>query len=260
MICYFSGTGNSLWTARELGRTLGEPVENLTKFLDRPLDCIDKLIGFVCPVYVNDLPPVVKTVLAHTTFHEDSYIFLVTTSNHGKIGFSGKSMGMAVEKAGAKLSAVFSLQMPGNAMVSSPEENEERLKAAPEQVKNIAECIRERQCNYSLSRTGFLERMMMSKPMGEKNLVDRMNKFTVRPECNGCGICASVCPLKNISIENGKPIHGNTCACCLACVHWCPKHATVVDYDMLRDRPQYTHPDVSLKDMTESGSKNKWRS
>ena len=41
MIYCFTGTGNSLWAAKELGRILKTPVEGLIKYRNMPLECPD---------------------------------------------------------------------------------------------------------------------------------------------------------------------------------------------------------------------------
>ena len=43
--------------------------------------------------------------------------------------------------------------------------------------------------------------------------------------CISCGKCVSVCPLQNITLEDGRPKwHGN-CTNCDACFHHCPRNA-----------------------------------
>lgn len=43
--------------------------------------------------------------------------------------------------------------------------------------------------------------------------------------CVGCGLCAKICPMANIMMENGRPQWGRHCALCLRCYHSCPRHA-----------------------------------
>lgn len=73
--------------------------------------------------------------------------------------------------------------------------------------------------------------------------------FEVTMDCDGCGICEKICPMQNISITEGKAIHFDTCAACCACLHWCPKHATLPTAAMLKGRTQYHHPEITLNDM-----------
>ncbi len=50
-------------------------------------------------------------------------------------------------------------------------------------------------------------------------------KFRVTGACVSCGRCASVCPLNNIHMENGRPVWKNDCTHCMACICRCPKGA-----------------------------------
>ena len=53
MIYSFSGTGNSLWAAKELGRLLQMPVESLLKYREISLNCRqENVVGFVFPTYM----------------------------------------------------------------------------------------------------------------------------------------------------------------------------------------------------------------
>jgi len=76
-------------------------------------------------------------------------------------------------------------------------------------------------------------------------LVDR--NFQCKEECNGCGICARVCPVGNIEMIDKKPVWQHHCESCYACFQWCPKdaiHGDIVEYEK-----RYHHPDVKLSDM-----------
>ena len=43
--------------------------------------------------------------------------------------------------------------------------------------------------------------------------------------CNGCGLCESLCPTGNITMEGGIPKLGTSCLLCLTCELRCPKGA-----------------------------------
>jgi Pyruvate/2-oxoacid:ferredoxin oxidoreductase delta subunit/flavodoxin len=75
-------------------------------------------------------------------------------------------------------------------------------------------------------------------------LADR--SFQVNERCNGCGICANVCPVGNIEIADGKPRWLQGCENCFACFKWCPQGAVagkIVEY-----ATRFRHPEVKLTD------------
>ena len=58
-------------------------------------------------------------------------------------------------------------------------------------------------------------------------------------KCIGCGKCEKICPMKNISINEGKAVANNRCTMCYRCINNCPKQAitllgkTVVDQSVV---------------------------
>jgi ferredoxin len=76
-------------------------------------------------------------------------------------------------------------------------------------------------------------------------LADR--SFRANEACNGCRICARVCPVGNIAMVDAKPVWQHHCETCFACYQWCPKTAIygkIVEYE----QPNH-HPDVKVSDM-----------
>jgi NAD-dependent dihydropyrimidine dehydrogenase PreA subunit len=46
--------------------------------------------------------------------------------------------------------------------------------------------------------------------------------FHTTEKCTACGLCAKICPTKNIIVTD-KPVWGDHCTQCLACIHRCPE-------------------------------------
>ena len=82
-------------------------------------------------------------------------------------------------------------------------------------------------------------------------LADR--SFCLDEKCNGCGICAKICPVGNIKMVDNKPVWQHHCETCYACFQWCPKeaiHGSIVEYEK-----RYHHPNVKIADMLRQVSK-----
>ncbi|MGN0447667.1 MAG: EFR1 family ferrodoxin [Acutalibacteraceae bacterium] len=256
MIFYFTGTGNCMWTAKKLGEKIEQPITNIVSVInDEKITVSDSIVGLVFPTYMNDIPWIVKKFLLQFHITEESYCFAVMTSNNGKSGKAARSIDQALYTNGAKLSACFDLQMPGNCIESSEKENKARLTAAPMNLNAIAENVRHRIVNFTSDGRKASENFVTGSFFYGSNSLRRLtiiNSFCVTQECTGCGLCEKVCPTHNITIENHKAIHANYCASCYACVHWCPAHATLPKFLLIRKRKQYTHPEIKLAEIIQS--------
>ena len=81
------------------------------------------------------------------------------------------------------------------------------------------------------------------------------NMFNVSDSCTGCGICAKVCPAKNITLSDGRPVFRHRCEHCIACVHCCP--AAAIDYGKSKGRARYVHPEVGVNGLIEFWNRDK---
>ena len=71
--------------------------------------------------------------------------------------------------------------------------------------------------------------------------------FQSNEKCNGCGICAQICPVNNIKLVNSRPVWQHHCENCFACYIWCPSgsiHGDIVSY-----AEHYHHPNIKISDM-----------
>ncbi|MGM9695201.1 MAG: EFR1 family ferrodoxin [Alloprevotella sp.] len=236
MIYYFSGTGNSFRTARELSAALGEPLADMTAVVAEEVS--DDKVGFVFPVYAWGLPCVVEQFLqrlANANANAPRYVYAVLTCGDD-IGRTDVLLRKALRRVGWGLNAVFSLRMrntyvclPGfdtdTAEVERAKENEWRKR-----LGEVSQIIAREGCSTASD-------LIPGAMPGLKSYVLRplFNRFLISPSrfrvdekrCKHCGACAKVCPLHNISQENADrlPRWGNHCTHCLACYHVCSAHA-----------------------------------
>jgi len=71
--------------------------------------------------------------------------------------------------------------------------------------------------------------------------------FYADKNCISCGLCAKVCAVNNIRLNDGKPQWRNRCIQCGACFHHCPKNA--VQYGSLtKGKGQYLNSHVDFDD------------
>ncbi|MFC1617030.1 EFR1 family ferrodoxin [Candidatus Margulisiibacteriota bacterium] len=251
-IFYFTGTGNTLKLAKDLANEL-ENVELIKisyKMDFEQSDC--DIAGIAYPVYCFGLPNIVVNFIKQVNFKQGAYIFGL--SSYGALlTNSGKILNKKLKERGYNLSAGFAIQMPGNATtvynVPKLEKREKFYAIEQDKIKKIAEIIKNKK-TYKIETTlSFLGKLMSgisSKMMSNINSVGK--SFFIDENCDGCGICKDICPVKNIKMKDNKPEWLNKCESCLACFHWCPKFS-IQGNEKTKTRGRYHHPDIVLEDM-----------
>lgn len=250
-IYYFSGTGNSLAVSRKLEETLTEKgsIVPLAIFEYKEIIDVDTdVLGFVFPVYFMTIPNIVKYFVKKLNFKTNPYIFAIVTCN-GTPGHSLFTLNKCLNKKGKELSSGFTIDMPGNAIITPPEIEVERLKNYTTKVAEIANCINNQRTNEFEGQNN-LKNHIISSIMSTlaKKFQFSPKKYSSTSECIGCGVCEKICPVKNIKVVDKRPQWENKCANCLACFHWCPKKAVVINKFLMK-RNKYHHPEISLMDM-----------
>ena len=72
-------------------------------------------------------------------------------------------------------------------------------------------------------------------------------------KCNGCGICARVCPAGCIQMEGGYPNFKEGCLTCFGCAQWCPREAITLGRLHPAGKTKYVHPGVTVNEITVHG-------
>jgi len=246
-IFWFSGTGNSLWVAKKLAHATKAEAVNIAHTRDLETVTVeDDVIGFVFPTYLGDLPRPAKEFLLKLRTPKNAWFFAVMTSADGDSGVSFLCIDRALYARGQHLSLARNLVMPGNLLKHSAKNEKGILGDAEDELKNILWDIFHRTSDYKTENKGPGKRFVQNTPFRSPNAL--IKRFRITDDCVGCGLCTQVCPTGNITVTDGKAVHGKACANCFACRHWCPKGATVPKLKMFSKRPQYHHPAVHAKD------------
>ena len=231
MIVYMSGTGNSRRCARVLARELEDELLDAFYFI-RDGIAAEKISlkpwVFVAPTYAWQLPRVFGDFIRSGFWQgsEDAY-FVLTCG--GDIGAAAEGLQALCKEAGLRFRGVWQQKMPENylAMFSVPTKEEAaRIAAiADKRMKKAAACIREGK-DFPEKKTGLLDRVK-SGPVnrGFYRFYVRASGFRAEEGCSGCGVCAESCILGNIRLEAGKPVWGDRCTHCMACITACPQEA-----------------------------------
>lgn len=247
MILYFSGTGNSRYCAELLADRLQDRCLDSFRFIR------DGVAGeftsatpwvFVSPTYAWQPPRVFVRFLETGRFSgcRDAYFVMTCGSD---IGNPAPALRALCGRKGLDFRGVLPVVMPENyiALFQTP---------APDQALPLVEKARPR-----LRRAAA--RIAAGRPFPERRttLLDalksgpvntafyrfqvRSRAFTVSEACRSCGKCAALCPLGNIRLQGGRPLWGDACTHCMACICGCPAHA--IEYGHAsRGKPRYQCP------------------
>jgi len=227
---YFTGTGNSLAAAKQIAAELGETeLVAIASLADTPgiiAPAADRA-GIIFPVYFAGLPAMVTSFAERLRFRKGTYVFaLATFGGAGAAPALRQLDGILCQNASRGLDARFRVKMPGNyiLMYESPQGDKQKtmLAAAGTEIARIAETVR--QCQRQDLPSSIFEQLVHTLMYGW--FIGRVHKkdtaFSVTSACTGCGTCAAVCPAKNITLVDNKPVWQHRCELCCGCIHTCP--------------------------------------
>lgn len=254
---YYTGTGNSLWVARQLAAKLpdAELISlNAGKTVPEKID--SERIGIVFPVHMWGLPHRVVEFVRQMEANRDKYYFAVAL-NGGQVAATLLQLRKLMQAQGMILSAGFEICSPSNYIPwggALPVEEQKRMFGeAVKKIERIAQVISRKE-SAPIEKGPLWENIVLSSLLYKLSFpqVPKMDKkFWVDGKCNSCAICEKICPAKNIVMNAGQPVWQHRCEQCLACLQWCPKEA--IQYG--KKTPgyaRYHHPEVKLADMLHS--------
>jgi len=266
IIYYFTGTGNSLAAAKTIAAGLGDcELVSIASLRNTPGDIVPPAgrVGIVCPVYDAGLPVIVAAFAHRLSLAGTRYVFgIVTLGGAGGTSALRQLDHILKEKNSRGLSAAFDVKMPGNfPPVHRPPEGKEKdgiLASADGQLTEIAGRIQKgEQVPVGFSLFAWLIHAATYRFFsGSVHAGDK--KFSVSDSCTSCGTCAKVCPVGNITMENGRPAWQHHCELCCACLHFCPVEA--IDLHSMqgtKGRGRYRHPGLKIEDMKAQAEGNR---
>lgn len=231
MILYFSGTGNSEYAAKRIGKEIGDEAINLFAKI-RSLDFSEIHSAspwvLVTPTYAWRIPRIVQEWLENTTLVGNRNIYFVMTCG-GSIGNAGKYLEMLCHTKKLNYMGCMAVRMPENyiAMFSTPTPKE-----ALKIIRQADSVIDETALRIKNNET-FLRPAVTFQDKRNSGIINTVfypifvhaKKFYATDACISCTKCVNVCPLHNIHLENGKPVWEKNCTHCMACICHCPSEA-----------------------------------
>ncbi len=254
-IYYFTGTGNSLKIAKSLSEKLDgcELVPIAKVWKDDHLASLTEKVGFVFPLYYSGLPKIVYDFLNKIELSKSNYFFAVVT-NAGDINSTPLLQIETILNAKSKaLSAGFYILMPNNFIIGYDVHSEAHQKEFFEEaIKNVETIYKTVEINENNLGKAFFEKRRIKSEKFNKNFRDNVygydKSFYAEDTCSSCGICVKVCPVNNITLEEGIPQWKHKCQQCLACINFCPEKCIQFGDKTLKTQ-RYHHPEITVKDL-----------
>ena len=208
---------------------------------------LDRL-GFVFPTYAWAQPLMVADFFRTAVFPEqgDTYVFAVATC--GGLALNAVPQAKALLSAkGVSLNYGASLTMYKNSVLSY-KMSQDAAKLAAQSAKRAAPVIDDivsKRDKRIASLNKFLLRLHVDFM---KDIPETGSGYQVSGNCVSCGLCAAVCPAKNITLKDGRPEFQHRCERCVSCIQHCPKRA--IDYkDETQNRGRYAHPQITAGEL-----------
>lgn len=247
MVLYFSATGNTEFIAKELAkRTNDECINLLDRIKKQDFSPVysEKPFIICAPVYVCEIPRFMTKFLKKLEFTGNKNYYFVFTSG-GYCGPSGPLLKRVFSKKKMKYLGRAEFKMPRNYVASDSypmlpkEQVEERIKGAYNQLDEVATKINngEKLKARHVFLFETLITVLINPSWCKKKLTAK--DFYVKDNCLGCGKCEKLCPLNNVKMIDGKPVWGNQCTHCMACICNCPVKS--IEYgNITQNKENYT--------------------
>jgi len=267
-IYYFSGTGNSLFVARELQKRLPDStLIPMVSLLDQKVITINaETMGIVFPIHLSTAPLPVRLFTEKLDIKSANFIFAIAT----RTGYKHRAfieIDNLLKKKGRKLDAYFTLNFIDNNprfesyKVPTPEliaqiesENLSKLDAIQQLILN-RESRRDKDTDFIYQNGALIELLMplfafMAKHPGSND------DFYADSNCSGCGICEEVCLAHKIKMIADQPVWEESIKCysCRACLNYCPLQSVQIKSTRLvksytDQNGRYPHPFATINDI-----------
>ncbi len=259
VIYYYSGTGNSLSVAMQVAEKLGQTdLVSLYKLQDEakvPEEYVR--VGICTPTFFTQPPAIVKQVCEKLEILRSQKVFIISTAGGGD-GFVRVDLKNILAPKTDEPVQTFFVRMPPNHIVGFDPFADDVVQGLLDQAKEttgkIAEEIKNEAPPEEIQVPDREKLTQLSRSFNSEKGVDRDStkcEFFASDACTGCGTCVKLCKSDNITFEEGKPVWGQNCQQCMACIQWCPNKA-VRHPNVPEERKQYRNPDITLQDMLQS--------
>lgn len=268
MILLFSGTGNTRYAAEMLSRETGDSIIKINETKAEGLKLTGDRLVLMFPIYAWGPAPLMVEYfrklprqMIDDIVRRDIPVSIVCTCGD-EAGNGVEVMRSEIEKRGLTLAGAWTIIMPNVYIllpgfnVDSTELAERKLDSAVGRVRRIGRSMLEGDYAFDVMRGSHPGlKTSLVYPLFKKYGIN-YRRWHWTKECIGCGKCATVCPVRNISMKGGHPDWGANCLSCLACYGICPTHAVAYGKITEHKGQYFCHRSVTLTPPAQESSQD----
>lgn len=272
-IYYFTGSGNSLYVAREIQKRFpGSDMIPIVSLLNKnTIRTNAGTIGIIFPIHAMTVPIPVRKFIEKLDVTSAKYIFAVAT-RAGTTADAFDKIDRILGKSGKSLDSCFMLTMANNdpKFKDWQPPSKEKIAEIEATLRNRLDMIQKVVMNKEQSREKDSEGVtfdlifpfnramegLIRSGLSIVELTRGNNYFYSDQKCARCGTCEKVCPSRKIKMADKKPVWQNHVMChfCYACVNYCPAKAVQIKSKVYmrsytENNERYPHPYATVKDI-----------
>ncbi|MGN0180827.1 MAG: EFR1 family ferrodoxin [Candidatus Ornithomonoglobus sp.] len=244
---YLSGTGNTKHCIEKLTGLLDNSARSIPLECTNVIEEIKKnstiILGY--PTQYSNAPYMVRDFIhRNKLLWNDKKILCVATMG----AFSGDGAGCTarlLKKYGATILGGLHIKMPDSVCDSkllkkTIEQNKEIVIQADKKIEFVAQQIKqEKYPKDGITLISHIIGLLGQRLWFYRKTTGYTNKLKISKNCIGCELCVSLCPMKNIFIQNGKAVADNKCTMCYRCISHCPQKAITLLGSEVKEQCQY---------------------
>jgi Fe-S-cluster-containing hydrogenase component 2 len=245
---YFSGTGNSKFIAELFCKNMHCECVSIEENADfEKLAEAHEIIGFCYPIYASRAPRNLREFAqkyAELLTNKKLIIFCTQMLFSGDGARAFTYLFPRIKRKNMQIIYAEHFNLPNNVCnvfvtpLASPQKSKKLITKAERKMQIVCENIRS---NVSKRRgfNPFSRAIGAIQPIVIPIMEKRGRKSVkVRDNCDLCGVCIEVCPMKNLVQEDAKITHKQNCIICYRCVNKCPQKAITTTFHA-RVKKQY---------------------
>ena len=244
---YLSGTGNTKHCVEKLVNLIDDKSKCVPLEFPLIIDLLkeEDVIFLGYPTQFSNAPFMVRDFIKkNSSLWKGKKVFCINTMGL----FSGDGTGCTariLKKYGADILGGIQIKMPDSVCDSkllkkSIEENRQIVKNADKRLEEVAEQIKNgKYPREGLSFISHLKGLFGQRLWFYRKTMGYTDKLKINDDCNGCGLCSRVCPMKNIRIKDKKAVPENKCTMCYRCISLCPQKAITLLGDKVIEQSRF---------------------